>query len=273
MEFADWYVYKSDWFIALLAVLSANIVAAIVVRFPWKNRWGFLLAHAGILVLLWGALQTFLEGVDEQLALAEREQTDRLQLSDWCKFTVSREAKPGGEAPQDVFPFRPGPFDWPGGRTYDGWQEAHGVKLKVLKYYAHARTEEDWTAAKEKEGKPSLRYAIVGAFGKTMIENWLAGEPNTEFPKLAILPAPVDSMREDFLNPPANEEDPDGVLSVHYDGRMQRIPVSKNIGKKVACSTAARSRWKSRPIMPTRKRSALRNSNRRTMSRRIPFWI
>jgi cytochrome c-type biogenesis protein CcsB len=237
MEFADWYVYKSAWFIALLAVFSVNILAAIIVRFPWKNRWGFLLVHCGILVLLAGSIQTFLDGIDEQVTLAEGQDTDRMQLADWGRFTVAREAKPGEKRPQvDIFPFRPGPFDWPDGKTFDGWKEAHGAKLKVLEYYAHARADESWIPAEDKQGEPAVRIAIATAAGKTMIESWLAQEPlgGPGLPKIELISVTSDSMREDFLNPPTKEEDPDGVLSVHYDGRMQRIPVSKNIGKKVA---------------------------------------
>lgn len=52
-EYAQWYVYKSSWFIALLALLGVNILAATLVRFPWKMRnLGFLITHAGLLAVL-----------------------------------------------------------------------------------------------------------------------------------------------------------------------------------------------------------------------------
>ena len=55
-EYAQWYVYNSPWFMALVALLALNILAAMIVRFPWRWRHcGFLLAHAGVLVLLAGA--------------------------------------------------------------------------------------------------------------------------------------------------------------------------------------------------------------------------
>ena len=41
-------------------------------------------------------------------------------------------------------------------------------------------------------------------------------------------------MVDDFVNPPAKEDlDPQGLLTIHYAGRVTRLPVSKNIGKKV----------------------------------------
>ena len=42
-------------------------------------------------------------------------------------------------------------------------------------------------------------------------------------------------MLEDFVSPPAadTKKNPDGILSLHYGGRMYRIPVRENVGKKV----------------------------------------
>jgi hypothetical protein len=237
MEFSNWYFYKSGWFIALLAILCVNVLAATIVRFPWKKRWGFLLAHLGILVLLSGAMLTFWCGIDEQLALVEGEGgNDNIQLSDWGVFTVSRETEHGGKNRKlGEFPFQPGPFDWPEGKTYGAWPEQDGVKLKVLKYYRHARATVEWVAAEGKKGEPALRFAIVHADGKTMLESWLADRPlgGQGLPKIEILQAPADTMREDFLNPPGKDEDEDGILSLHFNGRMQRVPVGKNLGKRI----------------------------------------
>ena len=36
-ELAQWYVYGSPWFVGLLALLGVNILAATLIRFPWKT--------------------------------------------------------------------------------------------------------------------------------------------------------------------------------------------------------------------------------------------
>jgi hypothetical protein len=291
LDFANWYVYKSSWFIALLFLLCANLLAAVLVRIPrsiggvtafvvsavvlflaayygdslsswfgrsynrpwfilsafcvtvallaatlWNRLLGFFMAHGGVLVLLLGAYQTFSSGIDGQLSLVEGETANRIRIADQEIFSVSREARAESNSPPSAdFIFSPGPVDWPDGKTLEWPEESQGVRLKLLKYYRHARIQEEWIPAPGKEGEPALRFAILHADGKTMWESWLAGEPlgGTGL-QLRILPAPVDSMREDFLNPPAKEEDEKGVLSIHYDGRMLRIPVSKNLGKKFA---------------------------------------
>ncbi|HTK73868.1 MAG TPA: hypothetical protein VL371_01350, partial [Gemmataceae bacterium] len=35
-SYAQWYVYHSGWFVALLAVLGVNIFCAAMSRWPWK---------------------------------------------------------------------------------------------------------------------------------------------------------------------------------------------------------------------------------------------
>jgi hypothetical protein len=45
--------------------------------------------------------------------------------------------------------------------------------------------------------------------------------------------AQAATMVDDFLKPPpAKEMDPKGVLAIHYEGKVERIPVGPNLGKK-----------------------------------------
>ena len=76
-EYSQWYVYDSRWFLMLLGLLGVNIFAATLARLPWKRRsWkreqiGSLITHVGLLVLLAGAVQTYVGGVQGELVLAE----------------------------------------------------------------------------------------------------------------------------------------------------------------------------------------------------------
>jgi cytochrome c-type biogenesis protein CcsB len=46
--------------------------------------------------------------------------------------------------------------------------------------------------------------------------------------------AEADTMVADFVSPPAREDlDPQGLLTIHYEGRVTRVPVSKSVGKKI----------------------------------------
>ncbi len=97
-EYAQWYVYKNPWFMALVGLLALNILAAMIVRFPWRWRHtGFLLAHVGVLVVLAGAIASFLAGVEGQLSLEEGQSGDTLVMPDRNQLTVvdlTRQAVP-----------------------------------------------------------------------------------------------------------------------------------------------------------------------------------
>ncbi len=73
-----------------------------------------------------------------------------------------------------------------------------------------------------------------------MVRQWYAADPLADEAflgpiRLAFQRAPAASMLEDFVTPPSADQEkrPDGILSMHYDGKMYRIPVRENIGKKV----------------------------------------
>ncbi|MGB4726764.1 MAG: hypothetical protein WBH86_05135 [Thermogutta sp.] len=69
---ARFAVYRAWWFTLLGGLLAINILFAAIVRFPWKrHQTGFVITHAGILVLLAGAYWTALEGIDAQLSIYE----------------------------------------------------------------------------------------------------------------------------------------------------------------------------------------------------------
>ena len=65
-------VYRTWWFALLLALLAANVVGAALKKYPWKrHQAGFLVTHAGLLVLLLGGLLTALFGVEGQMVLVD----------------------------------------------------------------------------------------------------------------------------------------------------------------------------------------------------------
>ncbi len=235
-DYAQWYVYKSPWFVALLAVLGLNILASTLIRFPWiKSRRGFVITHAGLLVLLFGAIQTFRHGVEGQLIFAEGQSVDSILMLDKCQLNLAWQTQPN-RSPL-AFTFRPGPVDWPPGETLD-LGELDGVQLKVLRFLRHAKSEENWVADESGGGGPAIKFAVADPRGKTVLETWLAAGPfGAEFslgPATFVLQrAPVASLVEDFLKPPGKEIGARGVLSMHLDGRMVRVGVAENLGKKI----------------------------------------
>src|SRR5438094_8342152 len=63
-------VYRAWWFGLLLALLAGNVLGAALKKYPWKRQQtGFLVTHAGLLLLLAGGLLTVLFGDEGQIVL------------------------------------------------------------------------------------------------------------------------------------------------------------------------------------------------------------
>ncbi len=235
-DYVLWYVYHSPWFTALLGVLGVNVLAAAIVRFRWKaGQVPFLVTHAGLLVLLAGALWTFRDGIEGRLVLGEGAAADRIVLSDRCQFIAQwTEGQGRPDRWPAAFVFSPGPVDRREGQALDLGQGS-GVHLKLIGFYRHADRHDDWVADDSGKMPPALKIAVAEAGGAADEGSWLAANPfrpeatmghiRCEFQRAAAA-----SMLEDFLKPPEKDMDPDGVLSVHYAGRVRRIPVAREPG-------------------------------------------
>lgn len=71
---AQYWVYQSWWFHALLGFLALNILIVALSRLPWKKKHiPFLLAHLGIEMVIFGSWITQNYGLDGNLRLAEGE--------------------------------------------------------------------------------------------------------------------------------------------------------------------------------------------------------
>src|SRR5689334_1221992 len=125
--FESWYgtaavqewIYRSKAFAILLAFLGTNILCAALIRFPWKRRQtGFVITHAGLLILLagsWKSVQTADEG---QLGMLEGETQSQLVRIDYPVVRV-RKLDPHTQEPvkpEYEIDFRPGNFPWGPGR-------------------------------------------------------------------------------------------------------------------------------------------------------------
>jgi cytochrome c-type biogenesis protein CcsB len=73
-EFAGRLVYYSWWFMALQAAFVVNVLAAIILFFPWgRQRIGFVTTHGALILILAGAVVTFLFKAEGRLGLWEGE--------------------------------------------------------------------------------------------------------------------------------------------------------------------------------------------------------
>lgn len=82
LQTAQILVYRSVWMYLCLAMLSINLAAVLIKKWPWKKRHiSFILAHFGILILIIGSLITQVKGRDGSLRLAVGEDGRSITLS------------------------------------------------------------------------------------------------------------------------------------------------------------------------------------------------
>jgi hypothetical protein len=169
-------VYGTWWFAAMNLLLGVNVLCAALIRYPWKpHQIGFLVTHAGILVLLVGCWFSQRDGIDAQLPVFEGK-------SNWKAFEDSHHFKleieplaasesadgaaepvaaddqgdeddEGDESSDNVVrvPFRSGPFNyadyaklpafpWRLARRSQGTvYDENGIRLEVLDYYSDSK--------------------------------------------------------------------------------------------------------------------------------------
>ncbi len=114
------YVYKSAAFAILLAFLATNILCAALIRFPWKRRQtGFVITHAGLLVLIAGSYVHFKAGDEGMVGMLEGDKRAEMLRTDAPVFRV-REVDPHGQeaARSYEMPFHDGgAFGWGAGQS------------------------------------------------------------------------------------------------------------------------------------------------------------
>jgi hypothetical protein len=121
--FESWYgtsavqewIYQTKGFAILLAFLGMNILCAALIRFPWKKRQtGFVVTHAGLLVLLAGSFWSLKTADEGQVGMYEGETKNQLVRNDYPVIRVwpidPETHKPTNE--EYRLPFRPGNFAW-----------------------------------------------------------------------------------------------------------------------------------------------------------------
>ena len=108
------YIYRGPGFAILLAFLGTNILCAALIRFPWKKRQtGFVITHAGLLILLAGSYYSVRTSDEGQVGMLEGDVRGELVRVDhpvirvWEVDPHTRERL----TEYDV-PFLPGAFSW-----------------------------------------------------------------------------------------------------------------------------------------------------------------
>jgi hypothetical protein len=244
------------WATWVESLLGVNVMAAALIRYPWRREQiGFLIVHAGILVLLVGCWVSRERGIHGAVGILEGMRTSEIQLFEQqFELTTATLGEENGRETVSI-PFRPGPFNW---SDYDAlprfpWRFAHrdrgviydkdGVRLEVLDYCSDSRRvivprlrlraemsgrrdrgeSEDLTLAVQPRRKPAMQHRTLFQGARER----LAGGPFVTF-CLAGSEVETAAFREALPQTPLGRL---GQIVLYAKGKTHRFAVEQLQGE------------------------------------------
>lgn len=257
-------IYGSQPFILIMALLAINVLAAVIIRFPWKRKQiGFIITHAGIETLLLGCLISFRLSVDGKMSLAPGNKADYINLNDEqvgidVPDTSGKERRyvfpvnlwkdagyPGmaefiGQMPHIMNDGPPEP-QWPEGHKVE-WRAGPGTKIEVLDWLPAAVPETVIKATPD--GFPAAIVHLGGHLPNGMPMDQtvplLADGQGQGMQRLFGGAIEIDLWRarsddelHEFLNPPDPKTLPEmGRVAIFIDGKRYPLDITKeSLGK------------------------------------------
>jgi hypothetical protein len=161
---AQAYIYDAPWFAVWLLLLSVNLTCSVLARYPWKRRHaGFIVIHAGIVIMLVGALVGRIWGVEGNVTLLVGEPPETSMIVNQPLLTVSA----GGAS--KAYPLnvkvRPPTAERPA-----KWKK-NGLAINVLEYAETVGVRSGVEASQS--GPPALRVVMRSGMTPAPLDNWL----------------------------------------------------------------------------------------------------
>lgn len=168
---ARYFVYGSTRFMIALALIALNILFAALIRFPWKRyQIGFLVTHAGLLIILTGFLIESFGGVDSLLSVQQGEPNNLMVDPSGQVLNFEMQDLKTGKIKKHTVAADFGPFTW--GDTILGfipWRKGHeqviglnelerGWKVRVKRYVANCEPRESYVA--DPRGGPAVEFEL-----------------------------------------------------------------------------------------------------------------
>lgn len=212
-EAAKKLVYDTPWMYGTMFALSVCLIAVMMDRWPWKKRHtAFILAHIGILFMLFGGLLTMKFGLDGQMVIDIGKSSQQVILPMETDLLVY--ASFGGQrmtklAEQQVDYFRHPPTE----KSPTKFRTDEG-DIEITDYRRYVRPSRKVIASEEASAGAGLRFQIQNE--KVSVIEWLV-QRNPQSPadhnfgpaKIHLGPAPLKGTgtNEIWLTPRGDQID------------------------------------------------------------------
>ena len=225
--------YTSWWFKTILALIGVNVLASVIVRYPFSKRQiGFVLTHAGILVTLGGAAVTDRYAVNGQVGFFEGETVEAFTDRGVSMLTVANRRDQQQTESVDL-----------AARAFAGFREVKRPDAPVLKLGDLSVEVERFLPDSKRarlvvDDDPHRRPAVEVSLSSSGEDNpvWL----------FADQPAHVNSLEASFtvarsveelriLLAPALEPEPaaSGMVKIEFAGSSYDIPLQDCLNRAV----------------------------------------
>lgn len=231
-EAAQQLIYKTDWFIGLLALLFLNVLISALKRWPYKKyHTGFIITHIGLLLLLAGSMISKIWGVEGTLALQEGESASSFET----KIETLSIAHDEGFAT-----FEKRFTSWVNHHAWEKSLPYGGPELIVDGYWPNSKTEDFYTA----NGDPdNLALLLSLSNSMTGLEQWLEiKDPSKNSVDLGPVTIKLDQLKtsEDvahLLAPTPTLEAASSPatlkITISEKGLSHDYPIDSSIGKLI----------------------------------------
>lgn len=229
MRGAHAIVYGQLWFHGLLIMLGTNVFCAALSRWPWKRRQtGFVVTHAGILILLFGSWLTMEYGVDGNLPVVEGSADGQLILND-MRLTLS-----DAQARQmQAFPVRDSAT-----RREGRLSEIYlpdGDTLVLSSYMPRARSKRVMVKSDLGIGVPAARVEIYNE--RFSIDEWLVAQDPDSASEVNLGPALLTLKKlwtaeqerafREGTERTAPQKESKGYVVVELEGKEYRVEIDE----------------------------------------------
>lgn len=231
---ARYWVYHSTAFRTLLGVFALILIAVMIDRWPWKKKHiPFILAHIGILMLLFGSLLTDRIGLDGSMTISEGESTSIVD-EDQPLLVITE----GEKVSTYSVPWIPPTVKF---KPYSLRDEGSPYDISVTGYMTHADSDYDFVPKPPypvedratPHAQPALKIRITGGPMRITQDLWLwTGDPSTQgFQAGPAWLELIDHTDPDPKNVPGPDHGPKlsfsvdkgGVLSYRAESRTKEI--------------------------------------------------
>ncbi len=232
-------IYRSPWMQFIMVMLIINLTCAAMDRFPWKKQHvGFVITHAGIILMLLGSFTTQKRGIDASLGLGLGESSRSLFI-DEPEITVYE------SSPTQAFKLiaqRDVDFIYRYPRDLD-INIPLGKRTLILKRY-HPKSEQhlQFLTSDDKAAPAALEFQITN--GKVNVQEWMSTHPNLN-PSMNLGPAKINISQQRPELP--KEKQNEIYFYPNAKGQLQYIISSAKTGKlqegKVELKKAIATGW------------------------------